>query len=694
MSEEKIVKTACLFCPPGCGIDVHVKDNKPVKIEGMKESVIGPICIKGEMIPEWYETELKNRVLHPMKKNGIGWKQITWDEALDTIAEKLTKIKDEYGPEAFATFIGQVEPFYDWTYFVRKFSIAYGTPSYFSGYHFCYITKVLAGTKTYGAYGPPTLIGTKCIVLWAANPTGSVPFAGDAMAMARLRGTKLVVIDPRKTVLAKAADLWLQIRPGTDGALALAFLNVIIGEDLYEKEFVEKWTIGFDKLKEHVKQYAPEKVAEITWIPADKIREAARIYATNKPSTIFQGNCLDNSDNGFQGCRAICSLITVTGNVDARGGSTLIPIFNFSKWAVEDTPEEELPKVKPAGADEFRLFNEVVGQPVVNSMYTAILEEKPYPIKALFVQNGNPLISDADSNRQKRAYEKLDFMVTHDLFLTETGEYADIVLPSATFLEQQQVYQYVGRPMVVRLNKVIEPPEDCWPQWKVWFELAKRMGYEKHFPWKDIDEAENAILKRVNITMDDFDKNPGGVFHSERKWKRYETEGFKTESGKIELFSEDLEKRGIDPLPTYYEPAESSISRPDLARNFPLILITGNRSLYFLHSMQRSTPTLRAKDPEPMAEINTKTAGRLGIQSGDMIIIENQRGIVQMKAAVTADIHPQVVSLPHDWGRMANQNYLTSQETYDPAVGCPAMRAVPCRVRKAELSQAQEIITD
>ena len=326
MSEPKVVKTACLFCPLACGIDVYVKDNRPVKVESMKESVVGPLCIKAEVIPEWYETELKSRLVHPLQKVNNNWREITWDQALDTIAEELTKIKQKYGPESLGLFMGQVETFYDYYYLARRFALAYGTPSYYSGSCYCYFTKVVAGILTYGAYAPPTLITTKCIIVWAGNPTGSVPFAADNMLVAKTRGTvKLIVIDPRRTLLAKAADIHLQLRPGTDGALALAFINVIISEGLYDKEFVEKYTLGFDKLVEHVKAYSPEKVEEITWVPADKIREAARIYATTKPATIFQGNCLDNVDTGFQACRAIDSLVSITGNLDAKGGSTLMP---------------------------------------------------------------------------------------------------------------------------------------------------------------------------------------------------------------------------------------------------------------------------------------------------------------------------------------------------------------------------------
>jgi anaerobic selenocysteine-containing dehydrogenase len=506
----------------------------------------------------------------------------------------------------------------------------------------------------------------------------------------------MIVVDPRRTLLAKAADIHLQLRPGTDTALALAFLNVIITEGLYDKDFVEKYTIGFDKLAEHVKQYSPETVAEITWVPADKIRAAARMYATSKPAAIFQGNCLDNMDNGFQGCRALDILVAITGNLDTRGGSTLMPFHIFEKLAVEDTEREglPLPQVEPAGKAEGQIYYEVLREPMAVGLYLGMVDEKPYPIKGLLVQAGNPVITLGDTNKFKRGVDKLDFMAVHDIFMTETAELADIVLPSATFLEQQLIYQYVGRPMIVLLQEAIEPPEDCWPNWKVWLELGKRMGYEKYLPWQDVDEFENeAILKPLNVTVDDLKANPGGYFFKKRTWKKYETEGLATPSGKVEIYSEQLEKKGFDPLPTYHEPLQSPVSTPEIAKKYPLILITGQRALEYLHSTLRGVPTLRGKNPEPMVEINTETAQKFGIASGDRVIVETQFGMCEGKAAVTRDIHPQVVSVPHGWGGSANQNYLTSWDIRDPEIGVLACRALQCRIRNADPSQAPKVTT-
>lgn len=696
MSETKIVKTACLLCPPGCGIDIHVKDNKPVKVESMLESVVGPICIKGELLPEWWETELKDRIMHPLQKVDGGWRTITWDQALDIIAENLTKIKEKYGPEALATYIGSTESHHDYNYLARQFFLAYGSPSFFGSASVCYWTKIISGECTYGGYAPPSIVGTKCVIVWAGNPTESVPFAGDAIVMAKTqRGTKLIVIDPRRTLLAKAADIHLPIRPGTDAALALAFLNVIISDELYDKNFVEKYTIGFDKLREHVKDYSPESVAKICDVPADKIRDAAKLYGSTKPATIFQGNSLDTIDNGFQSCRGINCLIAVTGNLDVRGGSTLMPLHNYSKWAKENWEKAGLPSPKAEAIvrAEYPLFHDTVGQPNVASLYRGMAEGKPYPIKAWIVDTGNPVITLADTNYLRQGIDQLDFMVVHDIFMTETAQLADIVLPAASFYEQNSIYAYVGRPQVALLNKAMEPPEDCWPSGKVWIELAKRMGYEKHFPWKSVNEFhETFFCPMINTTLDELRNHPGGWLYRDRAFKKYETEGIATPSGKVELHCETLERLGFDPMPTHHEPALSPQNRPDLEKHYPLIVITGQRNINSAQSMLLGVPTLRGKVGEPKAEINTETARNLGIESGDLIIIETPCGKIQMKASLTQYIHPKVVSVPYGFGGLQNANYLTSWKVTQPEVGMPAYRALPGRVMKALLGEPSKVI--
>ncbi len=694
--EEKIVKTICLNCPPGCGIDVYVKDNKPVKVEGMPESIIGPICIKAEIIPEWYEVSMKNRLLHPLKKDGVGWKQISWDEALDLIATKFQGIKDLYGPQAVAYYGSYVPESRAWSFLSRRFYQAFGSPSYYGAWSFCWPNRLASCSLTYGQYAVSTIRGAKCIVVWAGNPVNSVPFAGEGMLALKGKGeSKLLVIDPRSTALAKMADIHAPVLPGTDPAFGLAMLHVIISENLYDKEFVDKWTVGFDKLVEHVRDWTPERVAEITTVPADTIREFARTYATTKPASIFWGNTLDNVENGYQTHRAIQVLMAITGNLDVRGGSRMVPLATFNKVPVDEeyplTQETILParkwfKMKVAGEDVFPMWVEQSAQGPTAALPEAILTGKPYPIKALLVEAGNPVVTWVDANRFKKALSALDFLVVYDIFMTETAELADLILPAPTFLEQLGVYYYIGRPMAVLQNIAIEPPEDCVSDIEFWLRLAKKMGFTERIPWNTEEEVLEFLLKPVNVTLDDLRKSPGGVFFSKAgvEWKKYEKEGFNTPSGKVEIYCQRIADKGGDPLPTYRPVKQSPERSPELAKAYPLNLITGTRMIEYNASMLRQVPTLKAKIPEGFAEINTETAAKLGISDGDMVIIETTHGSVRIKAQVTDDIHPQVVSVSHGWWRMANGNLLTSADfdMCDSLTGVPAMRALACRVVK------------
>ncbi|RJR27234.1 hypothetical protein C4561_02715 [candidate division WWE3 bacterium] len=693
----EIAKTICLHCPPGCGIDVHVENNKPVKVEGMMESIVGPICVKAEVIPEWYEYGLKNRLQYPLKKgkDGVGWEEISWDEALDIMCEKLTEIKERYGPQAFAMFGGQISPNRDWDYLAKRFFDCYGSPSFYSCFSICWTNRAPSAIMTYGQYAVPTLHGSKCIVVWAGNPVETVPFAGQSMlAKKREDEAKLLVVDPRRITLAKEADIHAQVKPGSDVAFGLALLNVIITEGLYDKEFVEKWTVGFDKLAVHVKDYPPERVEKITTVPASTIRDFARTYATTKPATIFWGNALDHCDYGFDTHRCIQILMAITGNLDVRGGSRQIPYILNQKVPVgeefplklEDIPETRLYKMKPAGEDDYPLWLQVGGEPAASSLFDAIIEEKPYAVKGLLVESSNMLVSWADTNMQKKAFSKLDFLVVYDINMTETAEFADLVLPACTFLEQQMIYHYVGRPMYVLMTQAIQPPEGCWPDMKFWLELAKRMGYGDKFPWNTADDVQNHIMKPVGLTVDDLRQDPGGVFFSDEsvRWKKYEQDKFRTPSGKVEIYSDRIKQFGGNPLPTYESPYQSEECDPVLTKRYPLILITGTRQLEFNHSMLHTLPSLRRKVPYPAADIHTSVAQKLGIADGDDVIIETNKGMITMKARVTDDIHPQTVSIPHAWQRMANGNLLTSmdKQARNKLTGCPGMRIMACRVQK------------
>ena len=673
-----VKKSICNMCLLRCGLNVHVVNNRIEKILPMQEHPFNTLCAKAQGISEWVHSP--GRITHPMKRSKGGWKKISWDEAFEYLADKLTAIKDNYGPRSLVVYSGMAfAGTYDVRGVVQRFCDLYGTPNFTTGASYCHWATVIGHSLTFD-YNTveiiPDVDSTACILNWGTNPEESrVPLALK-IKKARRRGAKLIVIDPRRTDMAKEADIYAQIRPGTDGALALSLLNVILEERLYDEDFVRKWTFGFDRLLEHIKPYSPEKVAEITWIPADVIRKIARTYATIKPATIIQYVSLEHSINGVQTSRAIAILMAITGNFDVQGGNIVCPRLKTAHLTIAKAPKED--SVSP----QYPIFNMLAKRPTASPLAEVILSGKPYPVKALIVQGANPALTWPNSKKVKAALGKLDLLVVIDLFMTETAKLADLFLPATAFLERKQLVTYgvTGQlPLICRADPVIVPPGQCMDDWRIWCELGRKMGYGEYFPWDDADEIFEDYLAPTGITVKQLKEVSSGIFYAQCKEKAYMENGFNTPSGKVEIYSELLEKHGHSPLPTYAEPPESPISRPDLAKEFPLILITGPRVRWFTHSQHRNVSILRKRMPEPLIEINVRTAKNLGISDGSMVKVRSPRGEIKLKARVTRDIHPNVVSLPHGWSE-ANANELVDDMARDPISGYPSFRALLCQV--------------
>lgn len=679
----EVVKTDCALCVNCCGIKAYVSEGKIVKIEGDPENPLnrGHLCPKGERLIEWEYSP--HRLKYPLKREDGMWRRINWDEALDIIAETLIRIKEEHGAHALAVYNGSVGVEHvECSFFAQRFRGAYGTPNYFTVDTGCWRSRIFARQLTFGAFFQEDVENSKCIILWAHNPDASNPVKARLIREALSKGARLIVIDPRRVPLAKEG-IYLQIRPGTDVALALGFMNVIIQEELYDKEFVEKWTYGFDKLVKHVKEYTPERVEEITWVPASDIKNCARIYATTKPASIVQGTCaLDRQANNVQNSRALAILQAITGNVGNPGGWIWVRPLRTTDLRI---PVDE----RPIGVDDYPAFFEPFGKlfPYGHAMLLtdAILSEKPYPIKGLIIAGGNPALALPDSKRFERAARKLDLMVVIDVVMSETAELAHIVLPACTFLEQTGLGSYPaatmhGIPWITLRKKVVEPPGECWPDWKIWSELGRRMGFGDLFPWKDDEEMVAMLIAPSEITLDQLKANPSGLAYTAKEYGIHK-EGFRTPSGKIEIYSKKLEQAKFDPLPKYVEPSQSPIRTPKLAKDYPLILITGARPAEYIHYQLRTLPELRKLNPEPLMEINPVTAARYGVLDGELVYVETPLGRIKIKAKLTPEIAPQVVSIPHGWAQ-ANENILTDLTLRDPIAGYPEDKGLLCRIRK------------
>jgi anaerobic selenocysteine-containing dehydrogenase len=710
-----------------CRMSVNVKRGKVVEVRGdpTDPEGKGELTLRGEHIKEFLYAP--DRLTSPMKRTGTRgdgkWKRISWDEALTTIANRLNAIKQKYGAEAIDFHHGHYHSGDILGTYLPRLANLIGTPNITNPSHVCHLPRVfLQFNFDFGAVYQPDLGHTKCLILWGGNPRATNKPQEIAIKEARARGVKLIVIDPRGISYAEEADIHAQLRPGTDGALALGMLHVIIRENLYDREFVEKWTKGFDKFSQLIEDYPPEKVEEITWVPAGTVREIARIYATTKPACISPRNSLDQHTNASCAIRAINMLMTITGNLDIKGGNVFtIPVsMGFEDLKLYDKlpPEQSEKKI---GADKvlWSKLSKTWPSAHTPSLWKAILNDTPYPVRAMMVMAANPALICANSNVVQQALRKLDFLVVADIFMTATAELADIVLPACTFLEQTRVVTYDihadhGWNSTSRLalsQKAMEPLGESWSDWKIICELGRRMGYGEYFPWETREQSIDDELQPLGITSEELKGHPeglivtippflytkkrgffGGIIRGIMKlvafrdypdmYKKYEMQGFMTPSKKVEIYSERLEKLGYDPLPVYREPAESPVSQPELAKEYPFILIAGTKLEAYTHSMMRNIPGLRKHAPENLVEIHPEAASKFEINDGEFVKISSPRGSIQCKASVTNRIDPRVVHLYHGF-KESNCNVLTDHKAFDPITGSVGMKSLLCKVEKA-----------
>ena len=698
-----VLKSVCRSCHGGCGVLMHVRDGVLVKVEGDPDSPLnrGRLCPIGSVTTDLvYHPD---RLKYPMRRlgeRGSGrWQRISWDEALDEISEKVLAIRDRFGPEAIALGTGTGRHHIRW---VSRFGHALGTPNWCEpGFAQCFHPRVNTTILTFGDLPVCDYTGDvppRCILFWGHNPLNSGPDGETRFNVreALAHDPDIIVVDPRETELAKRAKLWLRVRPGTDDALALAMLNVVIGERLYDEPFVRDWTHGFDALAERVKEHTPEWAEPITWVPAADIRAAARLFARARPGMLEWGCAIEHTPKCIQTIRALSMLPALTGNIDVPGGWVfgMHGLGRFPSLIENLTPEASS---KRLGADRFKLLGgEGADLPAAHipTLVQAMSEGKPYPVKAFLVFGNNTLTTFANASTAHDALMKLDFMLCADLFMTPTAELADIVLPAASWPEINQI---AGLPTIaaniVLANQKAVRTHECKADEEIFVELARRMklpvGTE---PVEDVLNAQLAAGP-LGVTFDELKQR--GFVRVPFEYRKFEKGGFKTPTGKIELYSTRFEQLGYSPLPYYVEAPETPISAPEVAKDFPLVLTTGGRIPFFFNSEHRQLAKLRKACRDPIAEIHPDTAAEFGIANGDWMWIETRRGRMRQKAKLTKGIDPRVVSAQHAWWfpeRPApeygvwdsNVNLLTdNQPPYDPAMGTYQLRALLCRVAPA-----------
>jgi anaerobic selenocysteine-containing dehydrogenase len=671
------IKTACELCAWSCGLNVKVEGGRITKVSGMKEHPLnrGRLCPKGSISAEYVYA--RDRIKSPMVREGERWKRIDWDDAIDMIAENLKELSE---PRSFATIIGM--PILlggsSTVGFIRRFMDVYGTPNCFSPESMCYRHQIIGYILTLGKFPVADVENANCIVVWGHNPHASKPPLAWMIDRARKRGAKLIAIDPRRTRVAEKADIHAMVRPGSDTYLAIGLMKVIIEEELYDREFVEEYCYGFDRLEEHVSKFSLDGIAERTWVEKEKIAEIAVMFATTKPSCIVQGvNALDQVPAGVQNARSIAILHALTGNIDVKGG-----FVRASRVRTRSLRLHQLLKDLPLGIEQHPLFYQVwethLGEGQGMYLYDAVLDGRPYEVKSIFVAGSNPLLTWPESGKVKEMLERVEFLAVMDLFMTETAKHADLFLPAATFLERLELVDYYsvifGIPYMILRKKAIEPLGEAKSDVEFWLELARKMGYKDKFPWRSVEEVLDYVLEPTGYSVDDLiERHPSGVWTGDVRYGEYRQRGFRTPSGKVELYSKTLAERSYDALPTPREPSESPYGSK--AKEYPLILTTGARSLYFIHSQLRNVEKMIRLQSEACVEIHPQTAERYGIRGGDRVIVKTERGSIEIKAKLTDSILPGVINIPHGW-REANVNILTSRKPSDPISGCPELKAL------------------
>ena len=783
------------LCVARCGAVAVVEDGRFTALETDPPHPTGQaLCAKGRAAPELvYHPD---RLTHPLRRSGPKgasnpcWERIGWDEALNLTAAATQRS----GPEsvAFSLSSPSTTAIADSYGFVQRLMNAFGTPNAVNNLDICGWGRAFATSYTFGvgsvgagAFGGamPDIANSGCLILWGYNPSFSRITHATAVIEALKRGMRLIVIDPRHVGLANKANLWLRVRPGTDGALALGLANVMIRRGWYDRDFIRTWSNGpllvnadtgrlltecdltpsgdsgrnlawdisagqlvpydtaagrydgnvanlalegeyraatrdghvicrpvFELYARLCGHYPPEAVEATSWIPRAQIEEAARLIWHARPVSYYAWSGHEQHANATQTARAMSLLYALTGCFDAPGGNVLLPAPLAASIAGAELPSAK--HMAPTlGRAERPLGPARWGTVTTRDLYRAILEEKPYPVRALIGFGSNMLLAHAESDRGRKALAALEFYAHADLFMTPTAELADVVLPVASCFEREALkigfeISLEAQSHIQLRQSIVPPPGEARPDTDIVFDLARRLGLAAQFWNGDIDAAYRHQLAPTGVTLEQLRASPRGVRVAlqTRHAKHAELDaegaprGFATPSRKIELYSQTFLDHGYAPLPDFVEPETGPVARPDLVQRFPLIL-TGAKPTLFCSTQHRALPSLRNRAPHPEVELHPAAAQARGIADGDWVSIAAPEGSVRARARLNEDLDPRVVIGEHGWWQPcteigapgydpfaadgANLNLISGSEALDPISGTASHRASLCEVRRA-----------
>lgn len=698
---EKSDYTYCDGCNhvPKCGMVYYRRGPVVTRLQSRWDFnyPTNTLCSKGyAQLQEQYHPE---RLRYPLKRTTpkgqpSKWVRISWDEALKITAQKLNAIKTKYGAEAVCFYTGDPK---EMRPPLQRLSFSFGSPNYGTESSTCFRSASLAGLLLFGetVMGNPPTKQTKHCFIWGVNPAYSGPFAMKGLLKAKADGVRFYMIDPRKTPTVQTlGDVHLALRPGTDGALALGMIHILINENLYDKEFVTQWVHGFEELKEYVKEFTPEKVEGITGVPADKIKEAARAFADGPTTLMVSAAPVVHHTNGNQNMRAVLTLVAITGNFDRPGGVVIPPPAalppDFLGEPAFCRRTDMLPKISRmrVDLDQYPVWAELIPEIQMNRLPEYVEKGK---IRGMLIFGGNAKMWPQPKLYQE-ALGKMEFVIAADYFYRPwTHDYVDLLLPAATCFERLAAVACFGRNIYLR--QPFKPLGEAREDWQIIADIGVVLGLKEEFFGGDLETLINEYLKTTGFTVEQIRKAPGCMVNvplsEPPKLQKYalgllrkdKKPGFNTPTGKVEVYSTILKKHEFDPLPTYKEPVESPLSKPEMAEKYPLVLMTGARIPFYTHSKWREVPWVSEFQPEPVVNLNPSDAKGRGVKEGDKVIIENAHGQIKVKAHLTEMISPGIVDMFHGW---PNQDVNTMVPRYlDPISGFPPFKASLCQVRKA-----------
>jgi cysteine desulfurase NifS len=706
----------CGICPAGCWVKLGIREGRLETISADEGHPLGMLCRRGAHAPEIVYS--RDRISSPMKRVGPkgshDFEPITWDEAYDLIVENFEAIRDESGPEATAVYTGRgafelslcdmYQPQEAPVSSASNVLFPFGSPNTMGVGALCYVSfAIIAPHVTMGRMLTDMytdIENTDMMLVWGANPaTDSPPLDMHRLEAAAARGVDIVSIDPRRTETTDRTNAqWVPIRPGTDAALALSMIGVLIAEDLYDDHFTDNWCHGFDELVTYVQHFSPEVAETITGVPADTIRDLARRLARATGACPLMYTGLEYSNSGIQAIRALHILFALAGQLDVPGGIGLAMLGTH--FPINRSCNQPNPDIGNAvGFDRFPLYSKYRGEGHASSLVDAVLNEDPYAIKGLIIHGASLLTSWPETPIWEETLSKLDFIVCIDRQLTADARYADVVLPATTMFE---IDSYMTYGPIFRLReKVIEPVGEARNDYLIMAELAERLGHGNLFPASEQSMIRQALTGSGYTVKDIQDaggwvKNPTPMMEY-KKWQKGGLRpdgapGFDTPTGKFEIWSTILDDYGYEPLPKYTEPVEGPIASPDVAEEFPLVFNSGARPQTDFRSQHHSIAGLLADSPEPIVEINTEDAADRGIESGDLVEVKTRRGSVPFRAVATDAIVKGAIDAnmgggtgvgPDAW-REWNVNILTDLSNYDEISGFPVYKSLLCEVAKSE----------